>query len=237
MLKTAFQRIILVSALLLGLFDTGWTQDFNPFSNKDDIRQNVTLPKGSNISWQRRPKGNTYTYNAPAKNFEEPIHIKFKAKDGSKRPDILVWADEIQWHDDVKSGTASGRIVVDDQREYRVETTYVEYNQLTRQLYCPRKTKIIQKNPDGSTSHMTAESVLLDFDENGIRSAKFDRIQEMEVQIPQDQDNPFKLNKESNRSKNKTSTPSPGKAKTKDTADRFVSMQEHKAKKMEGVAE
>ncbi len=237
MLRTAISRFIAVSSLLLGIFNPGWTQDFTPFSNKDDVRQYVHLPKGSNVSFLRRPKGYTYTYNAPAKNFEEPIHIEYKAKDGTKRPDILVWADEIQWHDDVKSGTASGRIVVDDQREYRVETTYVEYKQLTRQLYCPRKTKIIQKNPDGSTSHITAESVLVDFDENGIRSAKFDRIIDMEGQIPQDQDNPFKLNKGNSKSKNKTSSSSTTKDRTKDSADRFVSMQEHKAKKMEGVAE
>jgi hypothetical protein len=233
-LTTAIRYLLFIGVCLFGLLGSGSAQEFNPFSNREDIRKNVTLPKGSNVSWLRRTKGNTYTYNAPAKNFEDPIHIKFESKDGTKRPDILVWADEIQWHDDVKSGTASGRIVVDDQKEYRVETTYVEYNQLTRQLYCPRKTKIIQKNLDGTTSHMTANSVLLDFDANGIRSAKFDSIQEMNMQVPEGENNPFKLDKGTKKSQNKTST---SKDKTKETADKVVSMQERKVKKMEGVAE
>ncbi len=235
MLKTAFPSLILLGLMCWLVPDSVSAQDFNPFSGKEDIKKNVTLPKGSNISWQRREKGNTYTYNAPKESLKDPIHIKFKSKDGTSRPDILVWADEIQWHDDVKSGTASGRIVVDDQKQYRVETTYVEYNQLTRQLYCPRTTKIIEKTPDGSPSHMTAESVLLEFDENGIRSAKFDRIQEMDMQVPENEKNPFKVDKGTSRSKSKTSTSSINKAKT--SADNVVSMQERKVKKMEGVAE
>ncbi|GMV65135.1 MAG: hypothetical protein AMXMBFR75_09360 [Candidatus Hinthialibacteria bacterium] len=211
-----------------------WAQSSssNPFGSKDDVLRYIKTPKGCNITIER---GRNIHYTAPAKNFEEPIRIQFQEKNGVKRPDILVWADEIHWHADVKSGTASGRIVVDDQREYRVETTYVEYNHLTQQIYCPRRTKIIQKNPDGYTSKMTAESALLDFDESGIRTAKFDRVIEMDMVIPQDGTSPFKTDKPKSNSKSKEKSQSA--SKSKETAEKVISMEDRKIKKMEGIAE
>lgn len=236
--NTAFPRLILAAALLSWGLAYGWSQEFNPFSSKDDVKKYVQPPKGCGLSiLGSSGQGKTYIYKAPRDNFKEPIRIKFDpAKDGTKRPDILVWADEIQWHDDVKSGTASGRIVVDDQKDYRVETTYVEYSQLARQLHCPRQTKIIQKNTDGTTSHMTASSVLVDFDPNGgIRSVKFDSIQEMNVEVSQDGNNPFKVDKSSSKPKSKSSATK--KSGSTESAEKVISMDERKMKKMEGVAE
>jgi hypothetical protein len=227
---SVYLRKLLPASILLFIVTTAHGQSTSLFGGKDDVLRYIKTPKGCNLTIER---GRNIKYTAPAKNFEEPIRIQFEEKNGTKRPDILVWADEINWHADVRSGTASGRIVVDDQKEYRVETTYVEYNHLTRQIYCPRRTKIIQKQPDGYTSHMTAESALLDFDDTGIKTAKFDRVLEMDYSLPTDGSNPFKVDKGKTKPKPKTET----KSSTQETAEKVISMEDRKLKRMEGIAE
>lgn len=186
MFRFRWSIVCVVSTLSFLVTPTGWAQDLGLFGGKKADLSNVTTPPGCGFEVLDRMTHIIYT--AP-KNFEEPIRILFKDTGGPKKPDILVWADEIHWHSDVQSGTAAGRIIVDDQSEYRVETTYVEYNHLTGQLFCPRKTKIIQKTPEGYENHMVSESALLNFEggaegSTGIKSAKFDRVLSMDVVIP-----------------------------------------------------
>ncbi|MCG3197519.1 MAG: hypothetical protein HUU16_19780 [Candidatus Omnitrophica bacterium] len=184
-----------IAALVVGLLACETSpllaQAPNIFGGDGGSIEKVIPPAGCSLRYVR--DGNHFRYTAPAKNFEEPIRIKFAQKAGQKpRPDIMVWADEINWHPDVKSGTATGRIIVDDQAEYRIETTYVEYNQNTGQIYCPRKTTIIQRTADGNSNKMVAESAILTYDENGISSARFDRLIEMTTFVPKGSANPLK---------------------------------------------
>lgn len=183
--------VALVSVVLVSGLSSVEAQAPNLFGGDGGSVEKVIPPAGCSLRYVR--DGNHFRYTAPAKNFEEPIRIKFAQKASQKpRPDIMVWADEINWHPDVKSGTATGRIIVDDQAEYRIETTYVEYSQTTGQIYCPRKTTIIQRTADGNANKMVAESAILTYDENGISSARFDRLIEMTTFIPKGSANPLK---------------------------------------------
>jgi hypothetical protein len=215
--------LLLLGGLFLGGAAGTQAQTFMPFGGAKANLQNVRPPKGCNL--QILDHGKLMRYTAPAKNFEEPIHIEYSQEAGQpKRPDVLVWADEIRWHNDIQTATASGRIVVDDQAEYRVETTYVEYNHIKGQIFCPRKTKIIQKTPEGYANEMLAESAVLDFDQTGIKSAKFDRVLSMNVVLPRDQ---------MSKSKGGAAKTSPDdtapKTKKKDpSAEKMVSMEQGK---------
>ena len=159
--------------------------------------QNLVPPKGSNFNFyldaQRNPH---YTYEGP-ENFKDPIRIWFKQEDKynpKRKPDLYVWADEIHWHAGIQSGTAAGRIIVDNSTEYRIETTYVEYDHKTKQIYCPRQVKIVQRLP-GPDNVIVAESALITLDEKGIKSARFDGFLETDIRPTDHAPNPFKREK------------------------------------------
>lgn len=177
-----------------------WTQSSGGIpgfggSSRGNPIQNLIPPKGSNFNFyldsQRNPH---YTYEGP-ENFKDPIRIWFKEEDKytpNRKPDLYVWADEIHWHAGIQSGTAAGRIIVDNSTEYRIETTYVEYDHKTRQIYCPRQVKIIQRLPQGPDNVIVAESALVTLDEKGIKSARFDGFLETDIRPTDQAPNPFK---------------------------------------------
>jgi len=168
---------LMVGVVLIGLFSG--TIALAARKLQGSAIQYVEPPKGSSLRYVR--DGKRWEYTAPA-NFEDPIKICFEpvGEEASNRPpDVLVWADVINWNDTTQSATASGRIIVDDQKEYRIETTYVEYNHISQQIYCPNKVKVIQRIPDSQASNlMVATSAIVTLDDNGIREAKFDKLLE-----------------------------------------------------------
>lgn len=173
--------------------DSGGIPGFGGGSGGNPI-QNLVPPKGSNFNFaldaQRNPH---YTYEGP-ENFKDPIRIWFKEEDKynpNRKPDLYVWADEIHWHAGIQSGTAAGRIIVDNSTEYRIETTYVEYDHKTKQIYCPRQVKIVQRL-EGPDNVIVAESALVTLDEKGIKSARFDGFLETDVRPVDNAPNPFK---------------------------------------------
>ncbi len=197
-----YRSIILVSIFVAALSfgtGTGWSQDSGGFPSfggggGGNPIQNLVPPKGSNFNFvldaQRNPH---YTYEGP-ENFKDPVRIWFKEEDKydpKRKPDLYVWADEIHWHAGIQSGTAAGRIIVDNSTEYRIETTYVEYDHKTKQIYCPRQVKIIQRLP-GPDNVIVAESALVTLDEKGIKSARFDGFLETDIRPTDDAPNPFK---------------------------------------------
>ena len=144
--------------------------------------EHVEPPKGSTLRFWRDNAGSEhYEYLAPPNFNENPIHIYFEQTDPNvknPKPDVYVWADVIHWNNSTQSATATGRIVVDS-KDYRIETSYAEYNHITRQIYCPKRVVIIQKAPNGRNSRMEAESAVLKLDDDGIKDAKFDKIVKM----------------------------------------------------------
>ena len=185
-----------------------WSQNSGGFpfgggGGGDNPIQNVVPPPGSSFNFSiDANRSVNYTYEGPEK-FDQPIRIWFKAEDRydpKRKPDLYVWADEIHWHSGIQSGTAAGRVIVDNSTEYRIETTYVEYDHKIRQIYCPRQVKIIQRLPDGPDNLIVAESALVTLDENGIKSARVDRFLDTEFR-PTDQvpTNPFKKEGRENR--------------------------------------
>jgi lipopolysaccharide assembly outer membrane protein LptD (OstA) len=169
-------RLLFTSAIVASLLLVAGVRESSAFLKGDQksVIENVEPPAGSSVSYFRDANdGLHYEYTAP-ENFEEPIKIKFEGDNA--RPDIYVWADVIHWNDVTQSATASGRIIVDDRQEYRIETTYVEYNHALQQVYCPKKVKVIQKLPGAKQNMITATSAILTLDDKGIRSAKFEKI-------------------------------------------------------------
>jgi hypothetical protein len=177
----------------------------------------VQLPKGSSISYSREGDVERWEYTAPS-NFEDPIKIWFEPineESEKKEADVLVWADVIHWNDAVQSATASGRIIVDDRKEYRIETTYVKYDHGLQQIFCPRRVKIIQKAPGRPDNLMVATSAIVTLDEDGIKSARFDELVETRYLFDK-KTSPFrdKPKEESGDSKKDTSSSTGGSEKT-----------------------
>jgi lipopolysaccharide assembly outer membrane protein LptD (OstA) len=213
----------LLSIVLASACGSAFALDSGLFGGKMGGIKNVTAPKGCKLGIL--DKGATYNYTAPAKNFEEPIHLQMEEKNGIQVPDILVWADQIRWHNDVQSGTASGRIIVDDQKDYRVETTYVEYNQNTGQVYCPRKTKVILRK-EGYDSHIIADSAILNLDNDGFQSVSFGPIEEMKGVVPKNEKSTFKRDKD--KTKGKETKEDPKKKTTQGAGSKIISMKDNR---------
>jgi hypothetical protein len=180
--------------------------------------ESVLPPKGSSISYKREGDVQRWEYTAPS-NFEDPIKIFFEpidAESENKKADVLVWADVIHWNDATQSATASGRIIVDDRKEYRIETTYVKYDQDLLQIFCPRRVKIIQRAPGKPDNLMVATSALVTLSEDGgIKSMRFDELIEMRY-VFNKKTSPFKnkSKKSGGGAKNNASSSSGGNAKS-----------------------
>jgi len=151
--------------------------------------EHVEPPKGSTLRFMRDDAGGEhYEYLAPPDFNENPIHIFFEQTDPNvenPKPDVYVWADVIHWNNTTQSATATGRIVVESEK-YRIESSYAEYNHVTRQIYCPKRVVIIQKSPTGKNSRMEAESAVLKLDDDGIKEAKFDKLLKTRYYIDRD---------------------------------------------------
>lgn len=166
---------LIVGGILLAQFST-WSQ---PGDLGGSAIEHVEPPKGSTLRFWRTDDGSEhYEYLAPPDFNENPINIYFENADPNvknPKPDVYVWADVIHWNNTTQSATATGRIVVES-KDYRIESSYAEYNHITRQIYCPKRVVIIQKAPNGKNSRMEAESAVLKLDDDGIREAKFDKL-------------------------------------------------------------
>ena len=177
-LSRNFIILLLAGGLLSGITFCQAQNVEGLFTGKHDSIEQVDLPDGFSLRVERQTH---FIYTAPKDFKNNPIHLIFKKKPGKpKRPDVLVWADEIHWYKDIQEGTASGRIIVDDQREYRIETTYVDFNRKTGQIYCPRRTKVIWRSETGPDSYMTAGKVTLTYDDEGVKTVNFVNIEESE---------------------------------------------------------
>ena len=145
--------------------------------------EHVEPPKGSILRYVRDDAGGIhYEYLAPPEFNENPIVIHFDPNAKKPKPDVYVWADVIHWNNTTQSATATGRIVVDSEK-YRIESSYAEYNHVTRQVYCPKRVVVIQKLPTENNSRIEAESAILKLDDQGIKEVKFDKILNTRVYI------------------------------------------------------
>jgi formylglycine-generating enzyme required for sulfatase activity/beta-lactamase regulating signal transducer with metallopeptidase domain len=131
-------------------------------------KSGITAPKYCKL---RITKGGHYEFSRA--NAEGPIHIHLNEIPGlSDRPDLLLWADEIRWHKEIESGTATGNIAIDDQLRYRVETTDIEYDQSKGGFFFPHEARIIQRMPGGATNELKVQSATVTFSATGILSIK-----------------------------------------------------------------
>ncbi|MCA9428574.1 MAG: hypothetical protein KC994_26080, partial [Candidatus Omnitrophica bacterium] len=155
--------------------DTNQKAEIKPFTNITDY---VSPPPGSSFNFSINPNSNMlYTYKGP-KDASAPIKIWFKEGDREAEiePDVYLWADEIHWDAGIQSGTATGNVIIDNTSEYRIESSYVEYDHQQKQAYFPKGASITQRLPDGPDNKIVAESALVTFDRKGIKSARVDRF-------------------------------------------------------------